>query len=52
MINIRGKEQGVGHFEDFEAFEAFSLAASNFKYSLTSSTEVSSFFPLVPDVLF
>ena len=39
----------VGHFDDFEAF---SLAASIFKYSSTSSTGVSSFLPIIPEVLF
>ena len=45
---VREEKQGVGHFEDFEAF---SLVASIFKYSSTSSTRVSSFFPFVLDAL-
>ena len=43
---IREEQQGN------EDFEAFSLAASIFKYYSTSSTGFSSFFPIVPDVLF
>ena len=46
---IRKEQQEAGHFEDFEAF---SFVASIFKYSSTSSTGVSSFFPIVLDVLF
>ena len=36
----------------FFLFEAFSLAASILKYSSTSSTRVSSFFPVTLGVLF
>ena len=46
---IREEQQEAGHFEDFEVF---SLAASIFKYSSTSSTRVSYFYPIVLEFLF
>ena len=41
--------KGFGHFQ---VFEDFSLAASFFKYSSTSSYRVSSLLLVVPEVLF
>ena len=47
---MRNKEEKqCNHFEDFEAF---SLTASIFKYSSTSSIGVSSLLPIVLEVLF
>ena len=47
--SMRDKEKKSNHFLDFEAF---SSAASTFKYSSTSSTRVSSFLPIALEILF
>ena len=46
---MRNEEKQCNHFEDFEAC---ALATSIFKYSSTSSTGISYFLPIVPEVLF
>ena len=47
--SMRDKEKKSNHFLDFEVF---SLAASIFKYSSTSSTRVSYFLPIALEILF